>query len=353
VDDDSKLNQIRSSSLNQVRLIRSIELEMQFDTRIHFSDSAFRGVPPEDRKIPQDIVQKGTLKYVESGGKFRIEAEAGAADSGAKDTEVSAFNGNRYQLLYKERKGLTTKKSPLTLNPCRTSNPLTMVYTWLLNDDSIHLLSEVKNEKSWQEKFATARYVGQRKEGEFNAAVVEFPYTFGEVPESVGRAVVQVYFAEELGYYPVLVIAKSKDAGRFGEIRVDKYKEFMIDGQKVIVPLEFTQKMSVPTEDETSGKFSISLESIKINNPIDEDLFTISPTLATVVEDADVTQLEADKLSKERADRLRRADDWRHRTKTNTSSLASGGSRVTGLVFTGAVIAFLTLLIYRRQVMSQ
>ena len=67
---------------------------------------------------------------------------------------------------------------------------------------------------------------------------------------------------------------------------VTKYKTIDCDGEKVVFPLVVTS-----TEEDahvtTIQEWRIKEGSIKVNQPIDEDVFTLSPAMAKFVDDFD------------------------------------------------------------------
>jgi len=337
--DRSTLNKIRDSSLGQVKLVRSIECRTGFESRTSLGSAAVSGLPAKVREdLSKDMVLKGEVFYAELGNKYRVETALAGASTGSGDTEVHAYNGDRYQALMKEKKALAYKKTPMSLNPVRGLSPLTMPYHWLFDEKSINVLSEIKNDRRWNEQFELASYRGQRESNGMTVDVVEFPYPFKkDLPESMQDAVVQVHFVETLGYYPIASMAMDQSGRVFGEVRVVNYKEFFEDGQKVVIPLEVKTTMSVPGQIESIWTLTIAQETIKINHDIDEDLFTISTTLASIVEDADETAVKPERLDKG------------SRERQKTSDIRRRDFRTFPIVITCSVVVFLILLaiVYR------
>lgn len=342
------LERIRLACLNQVRLIRAIEFTMQFETQMSLTQNEIHQLSSDVKLESGEIAQQGLVDYTESGDKYRIESVFTDGVSGRTDTEISAFNGDRYQVLYKEKKGLTTKTTPYSANPSRTFNPLTMMFVWLLDGSSSQVFTEIKNESHWNKAFATARYIGQLTEKGMAVEVVEFPFPTTEMlPEGLDDSTIRVHFAPSLDYYPVALVAMRPNGEPFGEVRLKAWEELDVDGQKAIVPLNIWLTMQMPGDGKTTATLTIQPETIQINHSIDEEYFTIPATWATVVEDGDQTDLENEKLERERLERLAQAKAWRERIRTD--DIPTRDSRLSGIIFTCALIVFLSLLVYKRR----
>lgn len=345
--DAAKLDEIRDAALNQAKLIRSIECDISSVMQIHTDDPTAGGHLREP--LPSNTEQKVFVHYIQSGDWYRIESEMSDAATGVKDTEIVAYNGDRYQLFDKGRKKLGYKKTPVSSNPSRMLNPLICPYcVWLFGEDADQVYSEVKNAKYWDDRFAVARYRGLRDENGTAVEVVEFPYpSNNRLPDNMRDAVVQVHFALDLAYYPIACITKTGKGNVLGESRVTEYKEFEIDGQKVVIPLAQTVSWSVPGEVQVSSICTIPPETIQINSPIDEDVFTIPHTWATVVEDVDKNEEVHKKLLLEEAERAAQAQAWNERNRLENVDHRRGSSTVVWRLCCVAVSLGIAVLIVR------
>jgi hypothetical protein len=104
----------------------------------------------------------------------------------------------------------------------------------------------------------------------------------------------KIYFAKELGYYPLKWITSFHQNGVSGiwQMSVTEYRTFEVDFQKFIFPTLVKVETSGP-EKEGIMKLTLNfyldetLTPLQINPTLDDDLFTISPSLAKTVTDYD------------------------------------------------------------------
>ncbi len=257
------LNEIRTKAALMPRLLGSVEFRM----RAH-----------ESQRKGKASTHEGDISAVfyERGGMFRVELKHRSEKTESAIT--SAYNGDRYQVLFEHEKRLSLARSSRLPNPYFTFNPLILPYAWLFRAGMTYTWSEVKNPKNWERSFEEGRYIGQSPEGGFSCEVVELPAALRETR-------CRVYFARELGYYPLKVI------GYFGGeessmTRVLRYRTMDVDGHRVVFPTLVVAEQRLDGEF-FRAEYRLEEDSIKLNHPIDEEVFTISPSRASIVVDLD------------------------------------------------------------------
>ncbi len=108
------------------------------------------------------------------------------------------------------------------------------------------------------------------------------------------RAQTDVFFAKDYRCYPMRCVTYSRETGKVvRESSVIRHKLVDTDKGKVLVPLEtrvlFAGSPQVIERDWTS---TIVESSLKINEPIDAELFTLVPSHTTMVVDVDKAKEE-------------------------------------------------------------
>jgi hypothetical protein len=190
---------------------------------------------------------------------------------------IYAYNGSLYQWAIPGREALSFSKQCRHPNLYWGANPILVPYSWLAT--GVVNWSDLKDRERWLAQFDKARYEGKKTENNKIFDVVSFPYTPNdENPFAIEQ--IHVYFSKETGYYPLKSVYYAKNKQLLGHVEVLQYTLLDIDGQKTVFPLVVTGENS---------KFTITIDesSIKVNQHIDEDLFTLSPSMAKDVYDYD------------------------------------------------------------------
>jgi hypothetical protein len=226
---------------------------------------------------------RNRVTFYQSGSNLRSECEKIGNPPSAHKNElskvISAYNGSRYQNFFDDRKTLTFSNVCRFKNPYWLPNPLIIPYLWLTDSMGMNW-SDLKNQDLWAKSFSEAHYEGQSREGDFTCEVASMPY----LDRKAGIRV-KVYFAKELAYFPIKYVGESSAGNQVLSVEVTKHKIIESDGSRIVFPLSITMKENVPQV--TVEYCTIAEESIRVNKPIDEELFTLSPSMAKIVDDYD------------------------------------------------------------------
>lgn len=281
--DVAKLEEIRRKSLAQLQLLRAIECTMVYEMHAKMGGAAY---PAGERWRAGVTAVEGRLVVIQAGDKYRMETERTNLKTKVTTTYIAVYDGNRHQIFAKDKKVLDIKDRAILSNPSQALGPINAVYGWVLDKRVERTLGQMQNEKYWLERFAMARYCGQREKGGTVVEVVEFPYPYPDrLPEQ--DAVLRVRFSVDHGYYPISNSVRCADGRIISQSRVDKCKRIEIEGQHVIVPLKKSLEFNVPGAYRVEEQSSVLPETIKVNHRIDEDIFTIPVTRARKVQDLD------------------------------------------------------------------
>jgi len=229
---------------------------------------------------------KYEVKCYQQGGCFRVEATLTRASDQSRTKVVnllSAYNGRHYQTFYPKSGVLALSSTARVPNAYFVLNPLVAPYVWLLSPGDQLSWSVVRDEQQWRKRLADARWAGRTSDGEHQFAVVEIPIKIALLKRP---AICRVFFAEDLECFP-LRWATSSDEGYAGSARVTAYAELQVDGEVAVVPLEIWTSDRLPDGSASEQHYVLDRDSLKLNEPIDAELFTISTARARVIRDLD------------------------------------------------------------------
>ncbi|MBQ3430663.1 hypothetical protein IJG20_00995 [Candidatus Saccharibacteria bacterium] len=270
---EDKFAEIISHGVSQAKLLRSIQFEFSTEYSHIGSDYGFCSI---------------------SGSKFHSRLDPVRLDDLLLPSE-NAYNGDKYQLLDRIEDGLgdylSLSSSQIYATPSGTLDPLSLPYIWLFTSGQIEW-SAVKDNATWENAFSKAEYLGTE-------TVENHPCEVVRLPSVDPNMVNTVYFATDLNYFPVKLVASNSDGstddGSPGILQVVEYEQIDVDGEKLTIPtkLNFTNSRK---DSEFYAVSSVNLDSLKVNQPIDDDEFTISPTRARRVIDLDEQRAVEERL---------------------------------------------------------
>jgi hypothetical protein len=218
------------------------------------------------------------------GDRFRIEStpvQAGQPGSGG--TSTKAYNGTKYQSLNGDAKHLIESKEPLEERTIDVFNPLTPCYQFLFSPNERPSWHIVKDPQRWELAARSARFVGNQIIDNRKYSIVEFR----PPNDTVTR---RVFFAEDLGYFPMRweLYSATSVLGAVGS--VTEFKQ--IDG--VLIPIRIDLE-SFPLPNGRGGaKISVNADSstLLVNEPIDQEIFTLGKSNLDMVFDLDKINAE-------------------------------------------------------------
>ncbi|MDR3108703.1 MAG: hypothetical protein LBU65_03305 [Planctomycetaceae bacterium] len=262
---EGDLSAICQNGSLSVGRIRSYQFRCEIEARFH---------------NPVDKPRTDIGLFWQSGDNIFVKTELFNPDNIAVDALVAGaiytYNGSLYQWYIPGRDALSFSKQCRHPTPYWIQNPIIFPYYWFAGERANW--SELKDKERWVNLFKEARYEGKKNENNVNYEVVSLPNT-----RSKKR--IHVYFAKDIEYYPMKSLCGKKNKIIFS-VEVKRYNLIDVDGQKTVFPLEIVVKDGTETEGLTITS-TIDESSIKVNHNIDEDKFTLSPTMAKVVYDYD------------------------------------------------------------------
>jgi hypothetical protein len=246
------------------------------------------------------------VKFWQSGDNIRVESKMVVPPGKTVDPIVMgaiyAYNGSRYQWYIPGREALSFSKQCRHPSLYWVTNPILMPYGWLAS--GVVNWSDLKDRERWLAQFEKARYKGKKTENNKTFDVVSF-HPPPNAEDLLEVEEFHVYFSKDLDYYPMKLVAYGKNKQLFSTMEVLQYTLLKIDGQKTVFPL-----VVIGVEGNNSLTMTIEESSIKVNHHIEEDLFTLSPSIAKTVYDYDEELKKIDPASESYSDDIVRPSKW-------------------------------------------
>ena len=266
----SELDEVRNNASLMPSRLHSYQFTGMFEAK-------------EDNPKRKPVVN--SAKFYQSGSSLRVESDA-VAPSGIKIDPlvrrvIFAYNGSRYQWFMAGRETLSFSNQCRHPNLYWLPNPVLLPYLWLVGPKGNW--SDIKEKNVWIKKFDGARYEGEQTENGVTYAVVSMLLDKDALDEHKG-VIVRIWFAKNLGYYP-LKFVEYKAEHPWVTMQVTRFTTLDAEGGNLVFPLAI--KITAVPPNGVDMNWTISDVSIKVNQPIDEALFTLSPSIAKNVIDYD------------------------------------------------------------------
>jgi hypothetical protein len=231
-----------------------------------------------------------TERYSYDNGRVRDDVFEPGTDRAGFPDMIWAFDGTRHQTLRSRGRNrvLIVHRGPSAINDSASPTPFGQLYLWLFTAQKSITTQNLRAEENWQLAIANARVVERQQEGQGNLVRVEIPR-----PDVRRRYLVD--FDEEnfwlMRSYECRMLA---DDSLSGSCRLE---EFVLVGpaeQKLPFPIAVSSEQSAQTDQLALGsRVSIARDSLRVNVPLTDVEFTISPPPGTDVLDADVLKPRA------------------------------------------------------------
>lgn len=216
-----------------------------------------------------------------------------------------AFNGQQGQRLNR-----STGVLKVNGNPPRQSVPDILVkpYSWLLTGQEVpKSLESLRRNDIWEEAFRTASVKEVRRYQNDDCVVIMRP-----TPHTMTPSYYLVYLSPRLGLYPIKYERFDEDTDKLcTKMEVTELLEESGDGGKYIFPLRVLchESGADGVSYATSLEAVANRDSVIVNLPIDNQIFTISPDRVRTVVDVDAAAKELAGLSRDAASLANVVDD--------------------------------------------
>jgi hypothetical protein len=194
--------------------------------------------------------------------------------------ETYAFNGTIYQDLDSNKDALRLSEIPLPpLTPSLHFGP----YDWLTRGSQRTPSWEVlRDDQVWRERFESGKFIADETLDGLACTVVEFPHE-----RSQSDARYRVHFAADLGYYPLRYQRILPNGSLSTDCHVTSYMSIDSTAENGVFPLELVYEETGADGLSTPQRYEIVADpkTVRINVPIADEVFTISPERAFEVLD--------------------------------------------------------------------
>lgn len=242
------------------RLIQTVEFVQSFTTA--------------DGRRPR---KKFTAKQV----KFLTELNIDANKNPGTPEIVTAFDGKRHQKFSNNGKSLLLSNGPQDGMPQGDTNALTIPLAWLMSPEGQFMLSDIREAAAWERVERDATLAGAKSFGGVSCVHIVLKYPQGTV---------NVYLSPSHGYLPLKHDTFSPDGTFSNGVEVTKWASFPVDGETAYVPTIVVYDQAplgagLPAKHEI---IEVDTTTLKVNHPLDDDIFTISPSRAEIIKDRDM-----------------------------------------------------------------
>ncbi len=223
---------------------------------------------------------ESSLTFAAKSAKFLSSTALRDPATGAESIVVTAYDGNRHQMLDKTSRLLSVSNRPQMANAYFGLNPVLVPFLFVFERDDEQTLVKLRDEATWARLVAEARGTGVERVGEHTCDVFEFTRRLSGHPVTYA-----VYFSRESGGLPVRTLMRDSDGKLLYEAAVERLER--VGG--VVVPLRVVIRGYIPDTGEQwqTVELTIDRETLKVNEPLDDGTFSIPVTEADYFVDVD------------------------------------------------------------------
>jgi hypothetical protein len=268
----------------------------------------------------EKLTNKGEGRVYLSNGNYYSEYNNNWPVNSPKTSldAVAAYNGKQHQLLDKNTGNLSLSNAPSPWTPVIGSlllEPVGFLFAWYDGTRTIFTpmtWTTAQSPAAWKEQAANYKYIETRNEGGLEVVVLEMthkqlttpvftarPMVTAPRPPAVGSKIeiTRILFAKEWDWYPIQFTIFSNEGSNSRTTKVTGYRKIpAADGGVTVVPLAVETEFSDLGWSETRRQ-EILVDTLKVNEPIDDDLFTIPVTGATQILDTDNMMMPGNKMN--------------------------------------------------------
>lgn len=253
-----------------------------------------------DVRIPDDMQDRwsnlkgNTLQiksgFITQGNMFRCDTQTLQADGSTSYSAILAYNGKRYQKLnFGEMASLDlSSKSIVEQNPYGNMHPLLVAFGWAFTNNDSFDLSTISNPEIWSKLIKnTVEVYKEEKEG--HSCIV---WVFNDDLDTTNRKSkkMTIFFAEDLDYFPIASEVHDSEGKLRTRCTVTEFKRNNTEDGEVVFPVNIEAKSFFGPEADiiVSSTSQVDPQTLKINDQINEDVFTLPLSQADYIYDADL-----------------------------------------------------------------
>lgn len=216
----------------------------------------------------------------------------------AAEHALYAYNGEKFQTFFPDTgpRELSVR-SEIGKRPFMAGSipavalPFAFVSPYEMTRVPIKALTVLSDNTVWETARQRARLVGSENRNGVDCAVVELRVERASSPDS--PAIFLVSFSIEQNYYPIYweesrILSSAKDYVRTRSVEVQELHPVQLEtGQTVHFPLKLREVVYASGHENWIYETRITPDSLSINQPVLDSLFTLSPLQAKVYIDED------------------------------------------------------------------
>lgn len=217
------------------------------------------------------------------GLRFRVELFRKANGLTGTSDRIMAYDSTEYSEIHKNGVVFTHGTKPMMEQTLPVSeDPTLVMYYWLLAARRSFARGTICNADAWREVLASGEYVGDVSVNGVDCRQVNIAYPYART---------DVYFAKDHRSYPMRWSSYTKVGGEYelrSEAEVKRFTVRDTEMGELLIPLETTfLNAHSPIAPGVARSSTLVETSLKVNQPVDVDLFTLVPIDTTVVVDRD------------------------------------------------------------------
>jgi hypothetical protein len=221
------------------------------------------------------------MQLTAAGDKFRYHAfeVPFGVGGGRTSDDLKAFNGVQYQSIGTQEKvvALTRHANVRSMGQSPYPTVLWMPLWWLFEPGERCTWQATKNPERWARLIPMVREVRGTVEDGRDFRTIAFQHDRGYWWE--------VDFATDLGFFPLRSREYSLSREVVATTEMTEWEEFVVDGQVTVVPTRVAEWRGSDTKGHYDYLCQIKKGTLRVNEPIDEAVFTIPPTSAVEIYD--------------------------------------------------------------------
>ncbi len=250
---------------------------------IQFEGNMEMNLTPSGKSLPSISITSQNLKYkfMSKGNKYKTEVSFFDPFIKKDINKVICWDGEKYQILeIGERKVLSISKNPPEISPYFIPNPLLFPFAFLLKKGDNFSLNFFQNQTLIKERLKNIEKFEEGQRGKYKGVYITF--TKQELMDDKNVKFFKTFFAEELNYYPVFSQCFTGE-----DIKEEMEVQEILKIDDIIVPAIIS--ISVYKKDILFQTLKITLDknSMRVNIPIEKEIFNISFSQVDKVFDAD------------------------------------------------------------------
>ena len=248
-----------------IQSIASLELQQVVTVTVNEALRKLKKQPSAEVKQEGCIVVDGARHFSE------VKLESG-------DTIASAFDGNNYET--RSGRTLAISKTSPNNNPYLGWTVLTAPFAFAFADDDELSLEALRNPELWARVLKEVVSAGKASMLGHEGTLLKFTS-----PDSPDKAV-EAFFAEDLGQLPIYVKVTRKDT--ISEMTVLDTSTISGNGTALVVATRVSLKdCSLDKVYEQECVLEVDTETLKVNQPMNQNRFTLPRTNVKVINYAD------------------------------------------------------------------